>query len=161
MSIRVGDKLPDVTFKTITEEGPVDRTTADIFNGKKVVLFAVPGAFTPTCHNNHLPGYLEHLETLKSKGVDTVAVVSVNDVHVMAAWAHVTRGEGKIEYLADGSGNFTRAVGMEFDLSAGGLGVRSRRYSMIVEDGTVISLNIEEAPGKAVTSGAAAILEQL
>ena len=95
MSIRVGDKLPDITFKTMGEEGPVDRTTADIFSGKKVVLFAVPGAFTPTCHNHHLPGYLEHFETLKSKGVDTIAVVSVNDVHVMAAWAHVTRGEGK------------------------------------------------------------------
>lgn len=161
MSIRVGDRLPDVTFKTVTEEGPKDRSTAEIFGGKKVVLFAVPGAFTPTCHNNHLPGYLEHLETIKSKGVDTIAVVSVNDVHVMAAWAYVTRGEGRIEYLADGSGDFTRAIGMEFDLSAGGLGVRSKRYSMIVEDGTVTSLNIEEAPGKAVTSGAAAILEQL
>lgn len=161
MSIRVGDRLPDVTFKTVTEEGPKDRSTAEIFGGKKVVLFAVPGAFTPTCHNNHLPGYLEHLETIKSKGVDTIAVVSVNDVHVMAAWAYVTRGEGRIEYLADGSGDFTRAIGMEFDLSAGGLGVRSKRYSMIVEAGTVTSLNIEEAPGKAVTSGAAAILEQL
>lgn len=161
MTISVGDKLPEATFKTMTADGVKEITTAEIFPGKKVVLFAVPGAFTPTCSNNHLPGYLENHDAILARGVDTVVVVAVNDVHVMGAWARFTGGEGKILYLADGSGSFAKALGLDIDLSGGGMGLRSKRYSMIVDDGTVTTLNVEDSPGKAVESGAAKILEQL
>jgi peroxiredoxin len=161
MTIAVGDKLPEATFKTRTEDGVKDTTTAEVFAGKKVVLFGVPGAFTPTCSNNHLPGYLENHDAILAKGVDSIAVVSVNDIHVMTAWARFTGGEGKLLFLADGNGDFAKAAGVDMDMSMGGLGLRSKRFSMIVEDGVVTTLNIEDSPGKAVTSGAAAILEQL
>ena len=161
MTISVGDKLPEATFKTMTDDGAKEIGTADIFPRKKVVLFAVPGAFTPTCSNNHLPGYLENRDAILARGVDTVAVVSVNDVHVMGAWARFTGGEGKILYLADGSGEFAKVLGLDLDLSAGGMGLRSKRYSMIVEDGKVTALNIEDKPGQAVESSAAKLLEQL
>jgi glutaredoxin/glutathione-dependent peroxiredoxin len=161
MTIKIGDRLPDATFQIMSADGPAQTTTAEIFAGKKVILFALPGAFTPTCHNNHLPGYLENLETFKAKGVDTIAVTSVNDVFVMDAWAKATGGNGKIQFLADGSANFAKAIGLELDATAGGLGIRSKRYAMLVEDGAVKVLNIEDAPGKAVASGAAALLEQL
>lgn len=161
MTIAVGQKLPDVSFKTMTNEGMKDLNTADIFAGKKVVLFGVPGAFTPTCSNNHLPGYLENYDPILARGVDTIAVVAVNDAFVMSAWARFTGGEGKLLYLADGSGDFAKATGLDLDMSARGLGLRLVRFSMIVEDGTVTALNIEDSPGSAVTSGAAMILEQL
>jgi peroxiredoxin len=161
MTIAVGQKLPDVSFKTMTDDGMKDLGTADVFAGKKVVLFGVPGAFTPTCSNNHLPGYLENYDAILARGVDTIAVVAVNDAFVMSAWARFTGGEGKLLYLADGSGDFAKATGLDLDMSARGLGLRSARFSMIVEDGTVAALNIEDSPGSAVTSGAAAILEQL
>lgn len=161
MTIKIGDRLPDATFQIMSADGPAQTTTAELFAGKKVILFALPGAFTPTCHNNHLPGYLENLETFKAKGVDTIAVTSVNDVFVMDAWAKATGGNGKIQFLADGSANFAKAIGLELDATAGGLGIRSKRYAMLVEDGAVKVLNIEDAPGKAVASGAAALLEQL
>jgi peroxiredoxin len=161
MTIKVGDKVPEAKLKTMTPDGAKDLTTAEIFAGKKVVLFGVPGAFTPTCSNNHLPGYLENHDAIVDKGVDQIAVVAVNDHHVMGAWARFTGGEGKILYLADGNGDFVRSMGLETDMSKGGLGIRSRRFSMIVEDGTVKALNIEDAPGQAVASGAAALMEQL
>ena len=161
MTISVGDKLPDATFKERTSDGMEEVTTADVFAGRKVVLFAVPGAFTPTCHLNHLPGYLENRETILAKGVDEIAVVAVNDAFVMSAWADATGGAGKIRYLSDWNADFTRAVGMEIDLSGGTLGIRSRRYSMVVEDGIVKALNLEEKPGTAEKSGAAAIIGQL
>lgn len=161
MTIAVGQKLPDVSLKTMTEDGMKDLNTADIFAGKKVVLFGVPGAFTPTCSNNHLPGYLENYDAILARGVDTIAVVAVNDAFVMSAWARFTGGEGKLLYLADGSGDFAKATGLDLDMSARGLGLRSARFSMIVEEGTVTALNIEDSPGSAVTSGAAVILEQL
>lgn len=161
MTISVGDKLPEATFKTMTEDGAKSLTTADIFAGKKVVLFGVPGAFTPTCSNNHLPGYLENHDALLARGVDAVAVVSVNDHHVMGAWARFTGGEGKLLYLADGNGQFVKSVGLDADLSGGGMGLRSKRFSMIVDDGTVTTLNIESVAGQAVESGAAKVLEQL
>ncbi|SHE72784.1 Peroxiredoxin [Kaistia soli DSM 19436] len=157
MTISVGERLPDAKFRIMTPDGVVEKTTAEIFGGKKVVLFAVPGAFTPTCHNNHLPGYIDQGDAIKAKGVDEIAVVAVNDVFVMSAWAKATGGEGKILYLADGAGAFTKAAGLEVDLGPAGLGVRSRRYAMVVEDGTVTALNIEDAPGVTV-SGAAAVL---
>lgn len=161
MTIAIGQKLPDATFTIMSEDGPKGQSTADIFAGKKVVLFGVPGAFTPTCSNNHLPGYLENRDAIFAKGVDSIAVVAVNDVFVMSAWARFTGGEGKIAYLADGSGEFVKAAGLDLDLSARGMGLRSQRFSMIVEDGVVKALNIEETPGTAVNSGAAVILEQL
>jgi peroxiredoxin len=161
MTISVGDKLPEATFKTMTADGAKEISTAEIFPGKKVVLFAVPGAFTPTCSNNHLPGYLENHDAILARGVDTIAVVAVNDVHVMGAWARFTGGEGKILYLADGSGSFAKALGLDIDLSGGGMGLRSKRYSMIVDNGKVTALNVEDSPGKAVESSAAKILEQL
>lgn len=160
MTISVGDKLPEATFKTMTADGAKDMTTADIFTGKKVVLFGVPGAFTPTCSNNHLPGYIENHDAILARGVDTIAVVSVNDHHVMGAWARFTGGEGKILYLADGNGDFVRAVGLEGDMSGAGMGQRSKRFSMIVDDGKVVALNIETGRG-VDQSGAAHILEQL
>lgn len=161
MTISIGDKLPEATFKEKTEDGMAETKSSDLFAGKKVVLFAVPGAFTPTCHLNHLPGYIENRDAILAKGVDDIAVVSVNDAFVMGAWEKATNGTGKLRYLSDWDAGFTKAIGMETDLSAGTLGVRSKRYSMIVEDGTVTALNIEETPGTAVTSGAAALLEQL
>lgn len=158
--IKVGDHLPNATFTVMTSEGPKPKTTDDIFKGKKVVLFAVPGAFTPTCSNNHLPGFRDQADAIKAKGVDSIAVVSVNDAFVMGAWADNTGAKGKIEFLADGSGKFAKDIGLELDLTERGLGVRSRRYSMLVDDGVVRTLNIEEGAG-AEASGADNMLKQL
>lgn len=161
MTIAVGDSLPAATFKEKTADGPVEITTDALFKGKKVVLFAVPGAFTPTCTMNHLPGYLENRDALLERGVDDIAVVAVNDMFVMGAWAEKSGGMGKIHFLSDWDASFTKALGLEIDISAAGLGVRSKRYSMLVDDGVVKSLNLEENPGQATVSGAAAMLEQL
>ena len=147
--IKIGDRLPDAKFKVRIDDGYGDVSTADIFSGKKIVLFAVPGAFTPTCSMNHLPGFLENQAEILAKGVDQIAVVAVNDHHVMNAWAKNTGGEGKLQFLA---------IGM--DMEMGPLGLRSKRYSMIVEDGVVKQLNLETGPGAEV-SGAATILGQL
>lgn len=161
MTISVGDKLPAATFKEKTPDGPAEITTQELFAGKKVVLFAVPGAFTPTCSLNHLPGYLENRDAILARGVDDIAVVAVNDLHVMGAWATASGGMGKIHFLSDWDAAFTKAVGMDVDLSAGTLGLRSKRYSMLVEDGVVKTLNVEESPGQATVSAAAAMLDQL
>ncbi len=161
MTIAAGDKLPEAKFKEKTTDGPVEVTIGDLFAGKKVVLFAVPGAFTPTCTLNHLPGYLENRDAILARGVDDIAVVAVNDWHVMGAWAQQSNALGKIHFLADFDASFTKAMGLDIDLSGGGLGVRSKRYSMLVDDGVVKTLNIEESPGQATVSGAAAMLEQL
>jgi peroxiredoxin len=160
MTISIGDKLPEATFNTMTADGAKSLSTADIFAGKTVVLFGVPGAFTPTCNNNHLPGYLENRDAILARGVDTIAVVAVNDKFVMGAWASFTGGEGKILYLADGNGDFVRAAGLEADMSQYAMGSRSKRFSMIVKDGVVAAVNIETGPG-VNESGAARILEQL
>ena len=160
MTIAAGEKLPDATFKTMTADGPKEVSTADVFAGKKVVLFGVPGAFTPTCSNNHLPGYLENFDAIKARGVDTVAVIATNDVHVMGAWARFTGGEGRLLFLADGNASFLKAVGLDNDLSESAMGTRSRRFSMIVEDGVVKTVNVETKPG-VNESGAAQMLEQL
>lgn len=160
MTIAAGEKLPDATFKTMTADGAKDLTTADIFAGKKVVLFGVPGAFTPTCSNNHLPGYLENFDAIKARGVDTIAVVATNDHHVMGAWARFSGGEGKLLYLADGNGAFVKAAGLDADMSQASMGTRSRRFSLITEDGIVKTINVETKPG-VNESGAATILEQL
>lgn len=161
MPIQIGDKLPDASFGVVTPDGVETRTTADVFGGRTVVLFAVPGAFTPTCHKNHLAGYVEHAAAIRAKGVDAIAVTGVNDPFVMEAWAKASGGAGTIEFLADGSAQFARAVGMDLDLSERGLGTRSKRYSMLVKDGLVRSMAVEETPTRADLSGAVAMLQAL
>lgn len=157
MAIQVGDKLPDATFTVMGAEGPEKKTTADIFGGKKVALFAVPGAYTPTCHKQHMPGFVERASELKSKGCDMVACTSVNDVFVMDSWAKDTGAKGQIEMLADGGAKFAKALGLEIDLTEPGLGVRSKRYAMMVEDGVVKVLNVEDAPPQHDKSSAATL----
>src|SRR6266849_5535622 len=159
MPIKVGDRLPNATFTVMTADGPKPKTTDEIFKGKKVVLFAVPGAFTPTCHKNHMPGFVKNADAIKAKGIDAIAVTAVNDVFVMDAWKKASGAEGKIEFLADGNGDFAKALDLTMDGSAGGLGQRSKRYAMLVDNGVVTKLNIEEAPGKAETSSAEALLK--
>src|ERR1700749_37868 len=161
MTIKVGDRLPEAKFGVMTAEGPCWKTTDEVFKGKKVVLFAVPGAFTPTCHKNHLPGFVQNADAIKAKGVDSIAVTAVNDGFVMNEWKRASGAEGKVEFLADGNGDFAKALDMTLDGSANGLGIRSKRYSMLVEDGVVKKLIVEEAPGKAEASGADALLAQL
>ena len=161
MTIAVGDKLPDATFKVRTPDGLKDVTTQELTAGKKVVLFAVPGAFTPTCHAKHVPSYLEHLDALKAKGVAEVACVAVNDAFVLDAWAKATGADGKLTLLSDGNGTFTKAIGLDFDGSGFGLGIRSKRYAMLVDNGVVKTLNIEESPGVMEVSGADRMLAAL
>ncbi len=148
MPIKVGDRLPDAKFRVMTTEGPVWKTTDEVFKGRKVALFAVPGAFTPTCNNLHIPSFLNNAAAIKAKGVHTIAVTGVNDVFVMEAWKKSTGADGKIDFLADGNGEFAKAIDMAFDGSGNGLGTRSKRYSMLVDDGVVKKLNIEDAPGQ-------------
>jgi len=161
MTIQVGDKIPSVTLKQMTPEGPKDITTDELFRGKKVALFAVPGAFTPACSQRHLPGYVDKAADIKAKGVDEIACVAVNDVFVMTAWGKEQKAEGRVRMLADGSGDFVRALGLELDLSKMGLGTRSKRYSMLVDNGVVKSLNVEQQPGQVEGSGADAMLRAL
>lgn len=161
MTIAVGERLPDATFHVVTPDGVQPRTIDDLFKSRRVVLFAVPGAFTPTCHKNHLPGYLENAAAIKAKGIDAIAVTSTNDAFVLDAWAQITGAAGTIEFLADGNGDFARKLGLHSDSSARGMGIRSQRYSMLVDDGVVTRLAVEDAPGKADTSGAAALLKDL
>ncbi|MDF2901471.1 MAG: peroxiredoxin [Phenylobacterium sp.] len=160
MTIKVGDKLPAATFSAGTPEGPRPMSTDDIFAGKKVALFAVPGAFTPTCSAKHLPGFKEHVADFKAKGVDSIACVSVNDAFVMKAWGESQSVGQDILMLGDGNGDFTKAIGLEMDGSKFGMGQRSQRYSMIVEDGVVKELNVE-APGEFKVSAADYMLAQL
>ena len=161
MTLTVGDRLPDATFKVKMGDETKDVTTAEYFTGKKVVLFGVPGAFTPTCHRNHMPGFIENAEAIKAKGVDNIAVVSTNDHHVMAAWREASGATGKIDFLADGNGTFIKAAGLENDSTHIGMGTRSKRFSAIVEDRVVRAINIEDMPGKVTTSGADTILAVL
>ena len=152
MTIKVGDKLPEASFMTMGASGPEPKTTADVFAGKTVALFAVPGAFTPTCSAKHLPGFLDKGPELKAKGVDAIACVSVNDVFVMDAWAKSQDVGDKVTMLADGNGAFAKALGLELDGSRFGMGPRSQRYSMVVRDGVVDKLNVEEGGAYEVSS---------
>ncbi len=161
MPIKVGDKLPSATFRVMTAEGPKPKTTDDIFKGKTVALFAVPGAFTPTCTNMHMPSFLNNAAAFKAKGVNTIAVTGVNDVFVMEAWKKSTGAGDKVDFLADGNADFAKAIDMTLDASGNGLGIRSKRYSMLVEDGVVKKLNVEDAPGKCDISGGQALLAQV
>ncbi len=159
MAISVGDKLPEATFTTMGEDGaPKQVSTADLFGGKKVALFAVPGAFTPTCTNQHLPGFIANQMALKEKGLQGIYCTAVNDVFVLSAWSKATGADGKVTMLADGSGDFAKACGLELDLMARGLGVRSQRYAMVVEDGVVKVLNVEDAPPSHDKSSATSLL---
>jgi glutaredoxin/glutathione-dependent peroxiredoxin len=158
MPIAIGERLPEVTFKVRVNEEFVDKSTSDLFGGKKVVLIGLPGAFTPTCSMNHLPGFLDNRDAILAKGVDEIAVVAVNDHHVMRAWAEASDGKGKITFLPDGRGDFARGIGMEHDM--GPMGKRSLRYSAIIEDGVVKQFNAEKTMG-VDQSGADHILTQL
>ncbi len=161
MPIKVGDQLPQGSFRVMTADGPVVKTTDDIFPGKTVVLFAVPGAFTPTCHKNHLPGFLANAPAFKAKGVETIAVVAANDVFVMDAWAKETGAGDTILFLADGNADFARALDLSLDGTGFGLGTRYQRFAMLVKDGVVQVLNVEDAPGKADISGAEKLLADM
>ena len=160
MTIQVGDTLPSINLTTMTDEGPQPVSMTEISSGKKVVLFAVPGAFTPTCSVQHLPGFLEKNSELKEKGVDVIACVSVNDPFVMKAWGEDRNVGDDVMMLSDGNGEFTASIGLEMDGSGFGLGTRSQRYAMIIYDGVVSALNVESGPGLDVSS-AETILEQL
>ena len=160
MTIQVGDRLPDVPLAIATSEGPKPTTSGEYFAGKRVALFAVPGAFTPTCSAKHLPSFTQHAGDLKAKGVDVIACVSVNDVFVMKAWGENQGVGDNILMLADGNGDFTKALGLELDASRFGMGPRSQRYSMIVKDGVVTELNVESG-GEYRVSSAEYMLEQL
>lgn len=161
MTIAVGEHLPQATFRVPTADGVEPRTTGELFDGKKVVLFAVPGAFTPTCHRNHLPGFLDNAQLIKSKGIDAIMVTSTNDAFVLDAWSKATDAAGKIDFLSDGNGDFAKAIGLWFDGSAHGMGVRSQRYAMVVDNGVVTRLAVEDQPGKADISSATALLKDL
>jgi peroxiredoxin len=161
MTIKVGERLPNVTLRQVTPDGPKPIETKDYFAGRKVVLFGLPGAFTPTCHKNHLPGFVASEAAFKAKGVEAIAMTSVNDPFVQSAWADASGAKGHVDFLSDGNGDFAKAIGLDFDASAGGLGLRSKRYSMLVKDGVVEELNVEPAPGKVDLSSAEHILAQI
>ncbi len=159
MAIQEGGKLPEATLHTIRDGAPAAVTTGELFSGKKVVLFAVPGAYTPTCSEQHLPGFVANAAAIRGRGVDDIVCVAVNDAFVMGAWGQ-ERGAGDITMVGDGNGDFTRALGLEMDGRGFGLGTRSQRYAMVVEDGTVTKLAVE-GPGQFEVSKAEAILEAL
>jgi len=161
MAINVGDKLPESSFLVMTADGPAPRTTAEVFAGKKVALFAVPGAYTPTCQQQHVPGFVARVDELKAKGIDTIACTAVNDVFVLTQFAKDTGAEGKILMLADGNAEFAKKIRLDFDGSGFGLGVRSRRYAMLVEDGVVKVLNVEDAPPDHDKSSAATLCSMI
>lgn len=167
MTIKVGDRMPDGQLREFIEVetagctlGPNTFEVADLVKGKKIVIFGLPGAFTPTCSAKHVPGYLEHYAALKAKGVDEIWCLSVNDAYVMGAWGREQHATGKVRMMADGSADFTKKLGLELDLTARGMGVRCQRFSMLVQDGVVKSLNLE-APGKFEVSDAQTMLKQL
>ena len=160
MTINIGDKIPSATLMEMQDGKPTPVKTDDFFAGRKVALFALPGAFTPTCSAKHVPGYVNNYDALKAKGVDEIWCVSVNDAFVMGAWGRDQHTAGKVRMMADGSAAFSQALGLTLDLTARGMGVRSNRYSMLVDDGVVKQLNVE-APGKFEVSDAATMLKQL
>jgi len=161
MPIKVGEKLPDTSFMVMTAEGPAAKTTAEVFGGKKVALFALPGAYTPTCQQQHTPGFVARVDELKGKGVDTIACTAVNDIFVLAQFAKDTGAEGKILMLADGNAEFAKKLGLDIDLSGFGLGLRSKRYAMLVDDGVVKVLNVEDSPPEHDKSSAATLCSMI
>ncbi|PZN27768.1 MAG: peroxiredoxin [Proteobacteria bacterium] len=160
MAIKVGDKVPSATLVRATQDGPQKISTDEYFKGRKVVLFSVPGAFTPTCDAKHLPGFVEKAGDIRAKGVDAIACLAVNDAFVMKAWGASQKADGKVDMLADGNAEFTKALGLELDASGFGMGTRGQRFSMVVEDGVVKQLNVEEG-GEFKVSSAEHVLTQL
>ncbi len=160
MTIKAGDRMPEGKFKTMGEKGPQDLTTAELFDGKRVVLFSVPGAFTPTCSAKHLPGYVELADKLRAKGIDTIACMAVNDVFVMNAWGKASNVAGKVLMLADGNGEYARALGLEMDGRGFGMGMRGQRFAIVVDKGVAKQVDIE-APGQFKVSAAEAVLAQI
>ncbi len=152
MTIKVGDTLPQATFMSPGENGPEPRTTDDVFKGRTVALFSVPGAFTPTCSARHLPGFVEQADAFRARGVDTIACTAVNDAFVLGAWAEAGAVDGKVTMLADGNADFVKAIGLDMDGTRFGMGPRGQRFSMLVEDGVVKTLNVEEGGGFEVSS---------
>jgi peroxiredoxin len=161
MPIKVGDRLPEAKFRVMTADGPAWKTTNEIFAGKKVAMFAVPGAFTGTCHKSHMPGFVRNADALMAKGVDAIVVTAVNDHFVLDEWIKASGASGKIEFIGDGNGEFAKAVDLAADMSVAGMGTRSRRYAMLVDDGVVKVLNIEEKPGVAEISSAENLLKSM
>ena len=159
MTIQIGDKVPAATLKYLGPEGPKEISTDELFSGKKVALFAVPGAFTGVCHKQHMPTIVGNADALKAKGIGTIAVTGVNDISVMDAWKKASNAD-KVEFLADGNAEFAKAIDLTLDLTGAGMGTRSKRYSMLVDDGVVTKLNVEE-PGKFEVSGGDTLLKQL
>lgn len=159
--IKVGDRLPEAKFTVMTSAGPSTRSVDEVFGGRKVALFAVPGAYTPSCHKSHMPGFVERIDEIKAKGIDAVACTAVNDVFVLTHWAKDSGADGKVEMLADGSADFAKAIGLDIDLSGFGLGVRSKRYAMVVEDGVVTMLNVEDSPPEVDKSSAATLCSMI
>jgi len=160
MTIKVGDKIPSAKLHIMTEQGPKDVTTDEVFKGKRVVLFALPGAFTPTCSAKHLPGFVQNASAIRAKGIDTIACLSVNDTFVMGAWGKDQKVGDKVVMLADGNAEFTKALGLENDNSSYGMGLRSKRYAMVVDNGVVKALNVEK-PGSFEVSSAEAVMKAL
>lgn len=160
MSIQAGEEMPSGTFGVMTESGPGAISTDDLFSGKKVVIISVPGAFTPTCSMNHLPGFVDHAEKIVAKGVDTIACMAVNDVFVMDAWGRDRGVDDHITMLADGNGEYAKALGLDFDASAFGMGTRGQRFALIVDNGVVSHVAVEK-PGQFEVSSAESILENL
>ena len=160
MAIKAGDRMPAGTFKRMTKEGPKDLTTDELFKGKRVVLFSVPGAFTPTCDAKHLPGFVQLADQIRAKGVDTIACMAVNDVFVMNAWGKASSVGDKILMLADGNGDYSRALGLEMDGTKFGMGMRGKRFAIIVKDGVATAVNVEE-PGQFKVSAAEYVLGEL
>lgn len=159
--IEVGNKIPEATLKRLGESGLEDVNTKDLFSGRKVVLFGVPGAYTPTCSRQHLPGYVQHAEEFRNKGVDAIACMAVNDPFVMKAWGESQGADNKVTLLSDGNAELTKAMGLEFDGSGAGLGVRSKRFAMLVDDGVVKALHVEDSPGVVERTGAEKLLEEI
>jgi len=161
MALSAGDTLPDATFFVMTPDGPAQKSMSEVFGGRKVVAFAIPGAYTPTCHNKHLPGFVANAAAFRAKGVDAIVCITVNDPFVIGHWAKETGAGDAVEILGDGAAAFTTAVGMELDASAFGLGIRSQRYAMLVEDKVVKLIHVEDVPSSAEASTAEAILEAM
>ena len=161
MTLSVGDRLPDADLFVPGESGPEKKTVADLFGGRRVVLVGMPGAFTPTCHRNHLPGFLENRDAILEKGIDEILVLSTNDTHVLRAWAEVSGARDRVRFVSDGNADFIGKAGVAADRSVVGMGMRSKRFAMIVDDGIVTSISVEDQPGQTVVSSAAQILGQL
>ena len=161
MTMETGSRMPDGTLTVVTDDGPEQVEASKFFGGRTVVLFAVPGAFTPTCHMSHMPGFVNNADAFRAKGVDEIAVIAVNDPFVMKAWREASDAKGKVTFLADGSARYVTALGLDLDAAGFGMGTRAKRFAMLVEDGTVKEVSVEDSPGAVEVSGAEEMLAKL